>query len=185
MATNGTLSNEERFCDAEGVAGPVAVQHTPEGMCPDMPKKNDLIDDIFSSYMSYIGVAEHRNEQKFALSSPHCQLQYTTRCRTHLTRVQYPCQRARGMKQPNNSYCVQVQKVWRTLIIHCLVPKCGIPEFPLAKFGLYDNDADYEIWFRNTHNAGMVRPLMHHTLEAWDDFLPESEGITNPPSKRA
>jgi len=112
-------------------------------------------------------------------------LQYTTRCRTHHTWVQYPCQRARSGKHPDNSYCVQVQKVWRTLIIHCLVPKCGIPEFPLAKFGLYDNDADNEIWFRNTHNAGMVRPLMHHTLEAWDDFLPESEGITKPPSKRA
>jgi len=63
-------------------------------------------------------------------------------------------------------YCVQVQKVWRTLIIHCLVPNCGIPGFPLVKSGKDDNDADYEIWFRNTHHAGMVRHFMHHALEA-------------------
>ena len=80
-------------------------------------------------------------------------------------------------------YCVQVQKVWRTLIIHCLVPNCGIPGFPLVKSGKDDNDADYEIWFRNTHHAGMVRHFMHHALEAWDDFLPEFKGITNPTSK--
>jgi len=73
--------------------------------------------------------------------------------------------------------------VWRTLLIQCLVPNCGIPEFPLAKFGMDDNDSGYEIWFRNTHHAGMVWHLMHHTLEAWDDLLPEFEGISNPTAK--
>ena len=73
--------------------------------------------------------------------------------------------------------------MWRTLIIHCLVPNCGIPDFPLAKFGLGDDDAGYEIWFRNTHNAGMARHLMHHTLKAWDDLLPEFEGIAYPQAK--
>jgi len=63
------------------------------------------------------------------------------------------------------------------------VPNCGIPDFPLAKFELGDDDAGYENWFRNTHTAGMVRHLMHHTLKAWDALLPEFEGITNPPAK--
>jgi len=90
---------------------------------------------------------------------------------------------AHGRKHPDDSYCMQVQKVWRTLIIHSLVPNCGVPEYPLAKFGLDDDDDDDAIWFRNTYNAGMVRQLMQHTVEAWDDFLPVLEGLTKPPAK--
>ena len=30
---------------------------------------------------------------------------------------------------------LQVQKVWRTIIIHSLVPNCQIPEYQNAKFG--------------------------------------------------
>jgi len=67
--------------------------------------------------------------------------------------------------------------------MHSLVPNCGVPEYPQSKFGLDDDDDDYKIWFCDTHNASMVRQLMRHSLEAWDDFLPLFEGLTNPTEK--
>jgi len=45
-------------------------------------------------------------------------------------------------------------------------------------FGHDDDDANYEVWFRNMHYAGMVQQLRHHTLDAQDDCLPDLEGIT-------
>jgi len=90
---------------------------------------------------------------------------------------------AGGGKHPDDSYCVQVQKVWRTLILHFLMPSCRVPEYPQSKFGLNDNDDDYATWFRNTHHAGMVRQLMYHRLEAWDNCLPQFEGLTSPTEK--
>ena len=66
----------------------------------------------------------------------------------------------------------------RTLIIHSLVPNYKILEFQNATFGQDADDDDYEVWFRNTYYAGMVQQLMHHTLNAWDDCLPNMERIT-------
>ena len=68
--------------------------------------------------------------------------------------------------------------MWRTLIIHSLVPNCKIFEFQNAKFGQDDDDVDYKVWFRDKRYAGMVQQLMHHTLDAWDDCLPDLEAIT-------
>ena len=65
----------------------------------------------------------------------------------------------------------------RTLIIHSLVPNYKILEFQNATFGQDADDDDYEVWFRNTYYAGMVQQLMHHTLNAWDDCLPDLESI--------
>jgi len=73
---------------------------------------------------------------------------------------------------------VQVQKVWRTLIIHSLVPNCQILEFQNAEFGQDTDDDDWEVWFRNKHYAGMRQQLVHHTLDAWDACLPDLEPIT-------
>jgi len=72
---------------------------------------------------------------------------------------------------------VQVQKVWRTVIIHSLVPNCQIPEYQNAKFGQDTDDEDWEVWFRNKHHAGMRQQLRHHTLDAWDACLPDLEPI--------
>jgi len=72
---------------------------------------------------------------------------------------------------------VQVQKVWRTVIIHSLVPNCQIPEFQNAMFGQDTDDEDWEVWFCNKHYAGMRQHLIHHTLNAWDDCLPDLEPI--------
>ena len=44
---------------------------------------------------------------------------------------------------------MQVQKVWRTVIIHSLMPNCQIPKYQNAKFG----------------------------QDAWDDYLPDLEPI--------
>jgi len=74
VATNGSFGNEAQFFGAEGVAGGVAVQRTREGMCLHIPKNNDLIDDILSTYVSYIGVAQHTMYQNFSSSSFHCQI---------------------------------------------------------------------------------------------------------------
>jgi len=65
--------------------------------------------------------------------------------------------------------------------MHSLVPTCGVPEYPQNKFGLDDNHDDYELWFRNTPHAVMelVRQLMLHSLEAWDDCLSEFAGLTS------
>jgi len=67
--------------------------------------------------------------------------------------------------------------VWRTVIIHSLVPNCQIPEFRNAKFGQDSDDEDWEVWFRNKHYAGMRQQLIHHTLNAWNDCLPDLEPI--------
>ena len=58
---------------------------------------------------------------------------------------------------------MQVQKVWRTPIIHSLVPNCQILEFQNAKFGQDADDDDWEVWFRNKHCASMWQQLMYHT----------------------
>jgi len=94
-----------------------------------------------------------------------------------MTRERAAAKNALGGKNSDDSYCVQVQKGWRTLIIHSLVPNCKIFVFQNAKFGQDDDDADYEVWFRNKHYAGVVQQLMHHTLDTWDDCLPDLEGI--------
>jgi len=76
-----------------------------------------------------------------------------------------------------------VQKVWRTIIIHSLVPNCQIPEYQNAKFGQDTDDEDWEVWFRNKHHAGMRQQLIHHTLDAWDDCLPDLEPIDDDEDK--
>jgi len=58
------------------------------------------------------------------------------------------------------------------------VPNCQILEFQNAKFGQDAVDDDWEVWFRNKHYAGMRQQLIHHTLDAWDDCLPDLEPIT-------
>jgi len=65
--------------------------------------------------------------------------------------------------------------------MHSLVPTCGVPEYPQNKFGLDDNDDDYELWFRNTHHAVIVpvRQLLLHSLEAWNNCLSEFAGLTS------
>ena len=72
---------------------------------------------------------------------------------------------------------VQVQKVWRTVIIHSLVPNCQIPEFHKAKLGQDTDDEDWKVWFRNKHYVGMPQQLIHHTFNAWEDCLPDFEPI--------
>jgi len=57
------------------------------------------------------------------------------------------------------------------------VPNCQILEFQNAKFGQDTDDEDWEVWFRNKHYAGMRQQLIHHTLDAWDDCLPDLEPI--------
>jgi len=68
--------------------------------------------------------------------------------------------------------------VWRILIVHSLVLTYQILEFQNAKFGQDADDDDWEVWFRNKHYAGMRQLLMHHTLDAWDDCLPDLEPTT-------
>jgi len=78
----------------------------------------------------------------------------------------------------DDSDCVQVQKVWKRHIIYSLVPNCQILEFQNAKFGQDADDDDWEVWFCNKHYSGMRQQLMHHTLDAWDDCLPDLEPLT-------
>jgi len=73
--------------------------------------------------------------------------------------------------------------MWRTSSCTPSCPPAEFPqskffEYPQSKFGLDNNDDGHALWFRNTHHAGMVRQLMHHSLEAWEDCLLEEEGIT-------
>jgi len=62
--------------------------------------------------------------------------------------------------------------------MHSLVPNCQILEFQNAKFGQDTDDDDWEVWFRNKHYAVMRQQLIHNTLDAWDDCLPDLEPIT-------
>jgi len=49
--------------------------------------------------------------------------------------IYIPFQRARDGNFFDDFGGVQVQKVWRTAIIHSLMPNCQTPEFQNAKFG--------------------------------------------------
>ena len=63
------------------------------------------------------------------------------------------------------------------------MPNCPIPEYQNAKFGQDTDDEDWEVWFRNKHHAGMRQQLIHHTLDAWDDCLPDLEPIDDDEDK--
>jgi len=61
----------------------------------------------------------------------------------------------------------------RTFISHTLVPTLGIPKYPLSTFAMDLSFVDFETWFRNAHNAGMLQQLMQHNIEAWEGCLQE------------
>jgi len=80
----------------------------------------------------------------------------------------------RDRQSLDSGVCEQVRRIWRAFIVHSMVPTCRLPEHPNSEWGLDQDTPEFEIWFRNTHRAGMIRHLTHHGLEAFKDRLADA-----------
>jgi len=79
-------------------------------------------------------------------------------------------QLARDRQCVDNFELEQVHKIWRTFIVHTMVPTCRLPEVVNSEWGTDRDAPNFEIGFSNTHRAGMIRQLSHHSLEVWKEY---------------